>query len=157
MFQSSRTICLTVAALAGALAMPSAAAAHSRSSRPRPIVTDYNVQAQPDPTTYRPVIDPDGTVLPGCGPSKLGHDQARTITLPAAGTFVATLSGYLGDWDLCLRDATGAELLDASFQDARAKTEQVRITVRRRTRVQVIAQNSIGGPTAHVHATFTFH
>ena len=133
---------LVPAVALGVAAAPSFAAP----KKPAPITKSFSAAANPDPT-------PNATGA--CTQDVPGGEFVEPFTVPAAGTLKVELTGFQGDWDLCVLDASGA-VIGSSTGFVEATTEVVQIKLKKKTPVQIVAQNSLGGPTAAGKYTFTY-
>jgi len=124
-------------ALVGVAAAPSLAA-------PKTTKGSYTAAAAPDPT-------PNGTGT--CNSTLPGGQQKDELKLPAAGKLTVDMTGFEGDWDLCLY--VGGSLVSASNGFVEATKETVSYKAKKATTVVIGAANVGGGPTAQVAWTFT--
>lgn len=114
--------------------------------KPAPITKTFAAAASPDPT-------PNATGA--CTQDLPGGEHVEPFTVPAAGTLKVELTGFQGDWDLCVLDASGS-VLGSSTGFVEATTEVVQLKIKKKTAVQIVAQNGIGTPTAAGKYTFTY-
>jgi hypothetical protein len=137
---SPRLALVLVPALAvGAFAAPSVA-------KPKPITKTFTAAATPDPT-------PNATGA--CTQDVPGGEHVEPFEVPAAGTLKVSITGFQGDWDLCVLDASG-RVLGSSIGFVEATTETVQLKLKKKTALQIVAQNGIGTPTANGTITFTY-
>lgn len=113
---------------------------------PKPIEKSYTATANPDPSP-----NADGA----CARSLVGGEHIEPFKAPAAGKLVVQMSGFQGDWDLCVFDKSGKLLgSSAGFE---VTTETVSLKLKKATELQIVAQNLMGTPTAAVKYVFTFN
>lgn len=113
---------------------------------PKETKKSYTAAAAPDPA-----VNVDGACsegLPGMG------DHVEPFKVPAPGKLVVKMTGFQGDWDLCLFDAKGQNVA-ASAGFVEATTETISVKLKKAGPVTIVAQNLTGGPTAQVSYVFT--
>ena len=123
-------------ALIGVVAAPSFAA-------PKTTKGSYAAAALPDPS-------PNGTGT--CMSTLPGGQQKDELKLPAAGKLTVDMTGFQGDWDLCLY--AGGSLVSSSAGFVEATKETVSFKAKKAQTVVIGAANVGGGPTAQVAWTF---
>lgn len=115
------------------------------------VTEDWSVMAVPGP------FDP-GTAFPeGClGMSVEGvHRVSHAFTTPGTGVLDASMTNFVGDWDLYVADADGNELgRSAGFVDV--TTERVIVSAKKGQELSIVACNLYGGPTADLSLTYTY-
>lgn len=122
------------------------AAAPASLAAPKKITKTFTAAANPDPT-------PNGTGA--CTQDVPGGEHVEPFKVPAAGVLAVEITGFQGDWDLCLLDKDG-EVIASSTGFIENTTEQVQVKFKKAAEVQVVAQNGIGGPTASGKIVFTY-
>ena len=132
--------------LVPALAVGVAAAPSLAAPKPKPITKSWTATANPDPT-------PNATGA--CTQDVPGGEHVEQFEAPAAGTLKVSITGFQGDWDLCVLDAKGA-VVGSSTGFVEATTETVQIKLKKKTALQIVSQNGIGTPTANGTLTFTY-
>lgn len=125
------------------VALISVAAAPSLAA-PKTTKGSYTAAASPDPT-------PNGTGT--CNSTIPAGQQKDELKLPAAGKLAVEMTGFQGDWDLCLY--VGGSLVSSSAGFIDATKETVAYKAKKATTVVIGAANVGGGPTAQVAWTFT--
>ena len=112
---------------------------------PKPVSKTYTATANPDPTP-----NADGA----CARSLVGGEHLEPFKVTAAGKLAVEMTGFQGDWDLCVFDKTGKNLASsAGFVDQTKEATTVKF--KKATEIVIVAQNLAGGPTATVSYTFT--
>ena len=124
-------------ALVGVVAAPSSAA-------PKTTKGSYQASAIPD-------VTPNGTGP--CNSTLPGGQHFQELKLPAAGKLQVDMTGFSGDWDLCLYVA--GSLVSSSTGFVEATKETVAFKAKKATTVRIGAANVGGGPTAQVAWMFT--
>lgn len=124
------------------VALVSVAAAPSLAA-PKTTSGSYQAAAVPDPS-------PNGTGT--CKSTIPGGQQKDELKLPAAGKLTVEMTGFQGDWDLCLYD--GDKLVGSSAGFVEATKETVSYKAKRAMTVVIGAANVGGGPTAQVSWKF---
>lgn len=124
-------------ALIGVAAAPSLAA-------PKTTKGSYAAAALPDPS-------PNATGT--CLSTIPGGQQYDDLKLPAAGKLTVKMTGFQGDWDLCLY--SGGSLVASSAGFVESTTETVSFKAKKAMTVTIGAANVGGGPTAAVEWMFT--
>jgi hypothetical protein len=119
----------------------------SSSAAPKPIEKSYTASASPDPSPNESGACTDG--LPG-------GEHVEPFKVPAAGKLVVEMTGFQGDWDLCIRDAKG-NTLGSSTGFIEATTEIASVKFKKPAEVTIVAQNLMGTLTAEVSYVFTFN
>jgi hypothetical protein len=132
--------------LVPALAVGIAAAPSFAAPKPKPITKSWAATANPDPS-------PNATGA--CTQDVPGGEHVEAFEVPAAGTLKVQLTGFQGDWDLCILDSKGA-VVGSSTGFVEATTETVQLKLKKKTALQIVSQNSLGGPTASGTLTFTY-
>lgn len=120
-------------------------AAASATAAPKETKGAYSAAALPDPS-------PNATGT--CLSTIPGGQQYDELKLPAAGKLKVEMTGFQGDWDLCLYDAKGT-LVSSSAGFVENTTETVQLKVKKAQTVTIGAANVGGGPTAEVSWVFT--
>lgn len=113
---------------------------------PKKIEKSYTASATPDPSSN--ATDP-------CEPLTPSAMHKTEVTIPAAGRFAVTMTGFLGDWDLCVY-GKGGDMIGSSTGSVDATTETVDVKIKKATTVTIVAQNGGGSPTASVKYVFTY-
>ena len=126
------------------VALVSVAAAPSLAA-PKTTKGSYAAAATPDPS-------PNATGT--CLSTLPAGQQYDDLALPAAGKLTVELTGFQGDWDLCLYDAKD-KLIASSAGFVEATKETVSVKVKKAQTVTIGAANVGGGPTAQVSWVFT--
>ncbi|MFN2626850.1 MAG: hypothetical protein ABR520_12300, partial [Mycobacteriales bacterium] len=107
----------------------------------------------PDPGNYV-----TGTLCRGLNPMHMG-EHLHPFKAPAPGVLDVVLTGYMGDWDLAIRDSDGDNAGESGSNAMPPVTpgdEEAVVKVKRAADFTIVACNWGGGPTATVKLTFTF-
>ena len=145
----------TATLIAAALAVTTAAAPEAMAKAkplPKPIHQKYTVS---DPTP-NPVLEGSaGSYCHGATPGDaLGDEKGHAIKVTGKGVFEGTLSGFVGDWVVEIRDSKGQTLYGDDVNPP--STETYFLPVAKAGTYTVWACNSNGGPSATVDITFTY-
>jgi hypothetical protein len=141
------------AAIALGAALVLAAGSPALAGPRKPITETYTATALPDPGNAV-----TGTLCRGVSPTASG-EHLHEFKVPEPGTLAVVLSGNIGDWDLAVRNAKGANIGESGsggYPPANGKDEKVKIKIKKAETVTVVACNWAGAPTATVNLTFTF-
>ena len=132
---------LVLAALPFALV---AVAVAPSSAAPKPVGKTYTATANPDPSP---------NASGACARSLVGGEHSEPFKATTAGKLAVDMSGFQGDWDLCVFDKAGKLL--ASSAGFEVTTEATSLKLKKPTELVIVAQNLVGGPTATVTYLFT--
>lgn len=155
---------ITPLVLAGALAAVALAAPADAAPR-KPITKTYEATAPaPDVTNYADSAGVDSYSV--CNQQVPNSYHVHTFTAPAPGKLNVKLYGFTGDWDVLLTDSRGTELtfggngIPAQVNTPAEPTvgdENITYKIKKaKTKINIIACNWVGGPTATVKYTFTY-
>ena len=111
---------------------------------PKEMKGSYTAAAIPDPS-------PNATGT--CLSTIPGGQQYDELKLPAKGKLKVDMTGFQGDWDLCLY--SGGSLVASSAGFVESTTETVSFKAKKAMTVTVGAANVGGGPAATVSYVFT--
>lgn len=139
-------------ALTPALAAPKA--------KPKPITAKYSLELAPVPSPLASGVGGSNS----CVDDRLEgvSTDTREIKTVGAGVLTVKVTGFVGDWDVTVRD--GAKVLgigsgtttgDPSSLGT-ANTETLAIKTRKATTLRLGVCNFLGGPDADVTYTFTY-
>lgn len=147
---------ITPLVLTGALATAALAAPADAAPR-KPITKTYEATA---PTPDFTNLEPNATYTV-CNQTVPQSWHLHVFTAPAPGKLKVTLSGYVGDWDLLLTDSKGTQLAAGDLLEPGTPTtpaeESATLKIKKaKTKINIIACNFAGGPTATVKYTFTY-
>ena len=114
------------------------------SAAPKPVSKTYTATATPDPSP---------NAGGACARSLVGGEHAEAFKVTAPGKLAVEMSGFQGDWDLCIFDKAGKLLgSSAGFE---VTTEATTVKFKKVTDVVIVAQNLVGTPTSTVKYVFT--
>jgi hypothetical protein len=136
--------------------------AGSASAAKKPITKTYTATAPaPDPTNY---LGTAGAASYSVCEQRVPQSyHVQSFTPPAVGKLKVQLSGFTGDWDLLLTNASNTELTYGGSsgvntpQSPTAGDESVTIKIKKaKQKVNIIACNWAGSATGTVKYTFTY-
>lgn len=154
---------ITPLVLAGALvAAGSAAAPATAATKKKPITKTYEATAPaPDPTNW--LGDVGAANYPVCNQVVPNSFHKHTFTAPALGKLNIKVYGFTGDWDVLILDSKGSVIGNGGSSGINtpdsptAGDENVTLKIKKaKSKVDIIACNWAGGPTATVKYTFTY-
>jgi len=152
---------ITPFVLAGALAAAGYAAPATAATK-KPITKTYEATAPaPDPTNWLGQVGAaDYSVCNQVVPNSF---HSTPFTAPAIGKLNIKVYGFTGDWDVLITNTSGAEIAAGGSSGINtpdsptAGDESVTLKIKKaKTKVNIIACNWAGGPTATVKYTFTY-
>jgi hypothetical protein len=85
--------------------------------------------------------------------------DTQTIKPTGPGILSVKVTGYTGDWDISVKDATGAEIGKGSGNDtpnAGAGTETIDLKFKKAEPLQIAICNFLGTPAATASFTYTY-
>lgn len=127
------------------LALVGVVAATPGTAAPKPTEKRYTAAASPDPSP-----NAEG----GCSRGIPGGEHIEPFKVTAPGKLVVEMTGFQGDWDLCVFDKSG-KLLGSSTGFVEATTETVSIKFKKVADITIVSQNLIGGATAAMKYVYT--
>lgn len=128
--------------------------------KPKPMTAAYSLQLAPVPSPLATGVDGTNS----CVDDRLEgvSTDTREIKTVGAGVLTVKVTGFVGDWDITVRD--GVKLLgigagtttgDPSSLGA-SNTESIAVKTRKATTLRLGVCNFLGGPEADVTYTFAY-
>ncbi len=113
---------------------------------PKQTKKSYTAAASPDPSAQ---------ALETCQGLFPSGQHKEAFTNPVPGRMSISMTGFQGDWDLCVFDKSG-EMVASSTGFVEATTETVTFKIKKaKQQFTIVAANFAGGPTAQVSYVFT--
>ena len=85
--------------------------------------------------------------------------DTQKITPTGPGILAVQVTGYTGDWDISVKDATGVEIAKGSGNDtpnAGPGTETIELKFKKAEPLQIAICNFLGTPSAKASYTYTY-
>ena len=139
------------AVLAVAVALGAASAGPVVAAPKKPIEKHWDIVAPaPDPSNWA-----EQSQYSVCAQLVPGSYQVEEFSAPARGTIDISITGFEGDWDLLVLDDAGNEMGAGTSSDL-GGTEKVRLKIKKKMDIDIIACNWAGTANAKGYYKFVY-